>query len=75
MATKPSGARSSSNSATTTPIKPSGADGERPGASLLKLCNWTIRIVAMMNSITGTTAAIGPCALALSSTAPPVAML
>ncbi len=41
----------------------------------LKLCSWIIRIVAMANSIIGATAAIGPCASALDSTAPPISTL
>ena len=54
----------------TTPITASGATAKTRNRRL-KDCSWIIRIVAMMNSISGATAAIGPCALALSSTAPP----
>ena len=71
MATKPIGAPLGS-SAATTPISPSGATATTRN-SRWKLCSWIIRIVAMMNSMSGTTAAIGPCALALSSTGPATA--
>lgn len=71
MATKPIGL-SNRSSAGTTPISPSGATVKtrniRP-----KLCSWIISSVAMVSSITGTTCAMGPCPLADSSTAPPVA--
>ena len=40
--------------------------------SRLKLWSWIMRMVAMTKSISGTTALIGPCALPLSSTAPPM---
>ena len=71
MATKPSGAPDPNNAATT-PISPSGAT-LTTRASLPKLCNWTIKKNPITSSMTGTTAAIGPCDFALSSTAPPVA--
>ena len=56
--------------ATTTPIRPSGATATTR-KSREKLCSWIIRIVAMMNNISGTTATIGAWDFALSSTGPP----
>ena len=73
MATKPIGEWLGSRAATT-PISASGATANTRN-SRLKLCSWIIRIVAMMNSISGMTALIGPCAFSLSSTAPPTTTL
>ena len=56
------------NSAATTPIRASGATAKTRN-SRWKLCSWIIRSVAMANSISGATAAIGAWALLLSSTA------
>ena len=55
----------------TTPISASGATANTRNRRW-KLCSWIIRIVAMTNSISGTTATIGAWLLALSSTEPPI---
>ena len=73
MATKPIGAPLGS-SAATTPISASGATANTRNRRW-KLCSCSIRMVAMMNSISGTTATIGAWLLALSSTLPPMATL
>ncbi|KAF1068139.1 MAG: hypothetical protein GAK45_01452 [Pseudomonas citronellolis] len=73
IATKPIGVPVGS-SAATTPINPSGAT-LATSSIFCTLCNWIIRKVAIRNSISGTTWPIGPCALPLSSTVPPVASL
>lgn len=72
IATKPIGVPVGSNAATT-PISPSGATLATRN-SFCTLCNWIIRKVAMRNSISGTTLAIGPSALPLSSTVPPTSI-
>ncbi|MNC27614.1 hypothetical protein D3C75_757890 [compost metagenome] len=59
-------------SAMITPISPNGATLTTRN-SFCTLCSWIIRNVAIRNSISGMTLRIGPCALALSSTVPPVA--
>ncbi len=71
IATNPSGAPLGSK-AMTTPIKASGATANTRN-SRWKLCSCIIRIVAMMKSISGTTASIGAWLFALSSTEPPIA--
>ncbi|MCY1175481.1 hypothetical protein D9M73_157230 [compost metagenome] len=73
IATKPMGVPVGT-SAITTPISPSGATLATRN-SFCTLCSWIIRKVAIKNSISGTTLAIGPWALPLSSTVPPVATL
>ena len=70
IATKPMGVPVGT-SASTTPISPSGATLATRNI-FCTLCNWIIKKVAIKNSINGTTCAIGPCALALCSTVPPV---
>ena len=72
MATKPSGAWNMS-SAATTPISPSGAVSSTMNI-FEKLCSCSIRIVRIVTSITGNTAARALLALSLSSTAPPTSM-
>ena len=72
IATKPSGAWKISNAATT-PIRPSGA--VRSTMNIFeKLCSCSIRIVRIVSSMTGNTAASALLALSLSSTAPPMSM-
>ena len=71
IATKPSGWPVGS-SAATTPISPSGATLTTRN-SFWKLCSCSISTVAIRNSISGTTAAIGLSHLPLSSTLPPTA--
>ncbi|MNG06826.1 hypothetical protein D3C84_900950 [compost metagenome] len=73
IATKPIGVPVGT-SASTTPIRPSGATLATRNI-FCTLCNWIIRKVAIRNTINGTTWLIGPWALALSSTVPPVATL
>ncbi len=72
MATNPKGFPDS-NRAPTTPVSPSGPT-LRTMNRREKLRNWTIRTVNMIISIAGTTATTEACALALSSTTPPVTM-
>ncbi|SPU70046.1 Uncharacterised protein [Brucella neotomae] len=70
IATKPSGLPLGSKAATT-PINPSGATAPRgTGAGSFAIAPSTP--VAMTKSISGTTAAIGPWLLPLSSTVPAV---
>ena len=71
-ATKPNG-RSSSSSAPATPAMPSGPV-RKTSIERLKLCSCSISSVNMMNSISGTPAAIEPWPLLLSSTAPATSM-
>ncbi|MNP02892.1 hypothetical protein D3C76_947570 [compost metagenome] len=73
IATKPIGVPVGT-SASTTPIRPSGATLATRNI-FCTLCSWIIRKVAIRNTINGTTWLIGPWALALSSTVPPVATL
>ncbi|MNJ71836.1 hypothetical protein D3C77_684280 [compost metagenome] len=73
IATKPMGVPVGT-SARTTPIKPSGAT-LATRKSFCTLCNWIIRKVPIRNSISGKTLAIGPWALPLASTVPPVSIL
>ena len=67
-ATKPKG-RFSSSSAAATPAMPSGAV-RKTSTERLKLCSCSINKVNMMKSMSGAPAAIDPCPLLLSSTAP-----
>ena len=71
-ATKPNG-RFSSSSAAATPGRPSGPV-RNTSIAREKLCSCSISKVKMMNSITGTPAAIEPWPLLLSSTAPAISM-
>ena len=73
MATKPMGELLESK-ATTTPISASGATAKTRN-NREKLCSWIIRMVAITNSMSGTTAAIGAWLLPLSSTLPPTSIL
>ena len=71
-ATKPNG-RFKANKAAATPAMPMGPV-KNTSMARLKLCNCSISKVKVMNSMTGTPAAIEAEPLALSSTAPATSM-
>ena len=72
IATKPNGMRNSSN-ASTTPISPSGAVSTTI-STRLKLCSCTISNTSTAITSSGICALIEACALAFSSTAPPISI-
>jgi hypothetical protein len=72
IATKPNGVPVDSNAATT-PISPNGATLTTRN-SRWKLCNWTMRMLAISSRVTGNTAATEAWPLALASSVPPASI-